>query len=70
MALRAAMAATQGKAHTKTKTRQLWNWYAEPIWKLQPTRETHKSTADTVMEHSRDETSHLNGIEFGLVYLR
>ena len=36
MVLRAAMAATAGKAHTRTNTRQLWNWYAEPIWKLQP----------------------------------
>lgn len=26
MVVRAEMAATEGKAHTNTKTRQLWNW--------------------------------------------
>lgn len=31
MVVRAPMAKTEGKAHTRTKTRQLWNWYAEPI---------------------------------------
>ena len=39
MVVRAEMAATEGKAHTNTNTRQLWNWYAEPIWKLQPKRQ-------------------------------
>lgn len=36
MVVSAPMAKTEGKAQTRTKTLQLWNWYAEPIWKLQP----------------------------------
>jgi hypothetical protein len=42
MALRAMMAATEGRAQTSTKTRQLWNWYADPIWKLHPGGESKK----------------------------
>lgn len=36
MKVSATTAQTQGRAQTTTNTRQLWNWYAEPILKLQP----------------------------------
>ncbi|KAG5271683.1 hypothetical protein AALO_G00182820, partial [Alosa alosa] len=54
MMLRAAMAATAGKAHTSTNTRQLWNWYAEPIWKLQP----GERQRETDRERQRERSDH------------
>lgn len=36
MKVSATTAQTQGRAQTTTNTLQLWNWYAEPILKLQP----------------------------------
>ena len=36
MKVSATTAHTQGRAQTTTNTLQLWNWYAEPMLKLQP----------------------------------
>lgn len=38
MKVSATTAQTQGRAQTTTNTRQLWNWYAEPMLKLQPVK--------------------------------
>lgn len=38
MKVSATTAQTQGRAQTTTNTLQLWNWYAEPMLKLQPVK--------------------------------
>lgn len=38
MNVSATTAQTQGRAQTTTNTLQLWNWYAEPMLKLQPVK--------------------------------
>lgn len=68
--VRAPMAKTEGKAQTRTKTLQLWNWYAEPIWKLHPGRESQSQQRSRGLRASiTGGTAELGGWEAGRLLL-